>query len=87
MSGELVVGNDFDPSGKAGRFSGSDTGGLIGDFSDSQSSLASKEAERRRLQEEVEAFLKNGGRIQEVAPNVVADPPTRPESNYGGQPI
>ncbi|MBX2857052.1 MAG: hypothetical protein KTR17_00190 [Cellvibrionaceae bacterium] len=87
MSGELVANDDFNPSGKAGGASGLETEALVGDFSDSQSLLASKEAERRRLQEEVEAFLKKGGRIEEVAPNVVADPPKRPESNYGGQPI
>ncbi|TVZ41216.1 hypothetical protein P886_0559 [Alteromonadaceae bacterium 2753L.S.0a.02] len=49
--------------------------------------VMSKEAERRRLQAEVEAFLARGGKIDEIPPNVVADPPKKPESNYGGQPI
>jgi len=50
-------------------------------------SVFSKEAERRRLQDEIEAFLARGGKIDYVAPNVVGDPPKKPESNYGGQPI
>ena len=51
------------------------------------SSLTAKEAERLRLQAEVEAFLASGGKINQIPPNVVADPPRKPESNYGGQPI
>ena len=46
-----------------------------------------KELERRRLQEEVEAFLSRGGMIRQIPANVRADPPKKPESNYGGQPI
>ncbi|WP_018275982.1 hypothetical protein WKI13_02040 [Teredinibacter turnerae] len=49
--------------------------------------VSSKEAERRRLQAEVEAFLASGGKINQIPANVVADPPKKPESNYGGQPI
>ena len=85
MSREIVGSDDLNQDGNLNRANAA--GSQVGDFSDSQSLLASKEAERRRLQEEVEAFLQKGGRIEEVAPNVVADPPKRPESNYGGQPI
>jgi hypothetical protein len=49
--------------------------------------LSSKEAERTKMQSEIEAFLASGGTISRVANNVVADPPKKPESNYGGQPI
>ncbi len=42
---------------------------------------------RQQLQSDVEAFLAAGGRINEIPPNVVADPPRKPQSNYGGQPI
>ncbi|WP_185235823.1 hypothetical protein [Teredinibacter franksiae] len=49
--------------------------------------LSSKEAERTKMQAEIEAFLASGGTISRVANNVVADPPKKPESNYGGQPI
>ncbi len=46
-----------------------------------------KEQERQCLQEQVEAFLASGGTIDEIPSNVVSDPPKKPESNYGGQPI
>ena len=49
--------------------SGSDIDGL---------SLTAKEAERLRLQAEVEAFLASGGKINEIPPNLVADPPRKP---------
>lgn len=42
---------------------------------------------RQQLQSDIEAFLASGGRISEIPPNVVADPPRKPQSNYGGQPI
>lgn len=50
-------------------------------------SLTAKETERLRIQAEIEAYLARGGKINEIPPNVVADPPKKPESNYGGQPI
>lgn len=46
-----------------------------------------KDQERTRLQEEIEAFLARGGMIRQIPANVRADPPKKPESNYGGQPI
>ncbi|MFL0811120.1 MAG: hypothetical protein K6L76_11950 [Agarilytica sp.] len=49
--------------------------------------LSAKEAERLRIHAEVEAFLAEGGEITTVDTNVMTDPPKRPESNYGGQPI
>lgn len=52
-----------------------------------ESSVLAKELERKRIQSEVEAFLAGGGQINQVDANVVSDPPRRPESNYGGQPI
>lgn len=42
---------------------------------------------RIQIQDEVEAFLASGGVISSIAPNIVADPPKKPQSNYGGQPI
>jgi len=50
-------------------------------------SLSAKQEERARLNAEIEAFLAAGGQINEIPPNVVADPPKKPVSNYGGQPI
>ena len=50
-------------------------------------SNSEKELERKRLQDEIEAFLSSGGLIRQIPANLRADPPRKPESNYGGQPI
>lgn len=52
-----------------------------------ESSAASKRAERDALSEQIEAFLNSGGKINVIEPNVMADPPKKPVSNYGSQPI
>jgi len=52
-----------------------------------EESVAAREALRQQLQSDVEAFLARGGVIHEIPPNVVSDPPRKPQSNYGGQPI
>ena len=44
-------------------------------------------AVRVQLEADIEAFLAKGGKITSVAANVMADPPKKPQSNYGGQPI
>ncbi|MDX1694369.1 MAG: hypothetical protein R3208_11450 [Ketobacteraceae bacterium] len=49
--------------------------------------LSSKEAERRQLEEAMASFLSSGGTIKAIEPNVRADPPRKPESNYGSRPI
>ena len=51
------------------------------------SAINEKEAERANIQTQIEAFLNQGGTIQHIANNVMADPPKKPTSNYGGQPI
>jgi hypothetical protein len=38
---------------------------------------------REQLQGDVEAFLKDGGMIQEISKDVRSDPPKKPESKYG----
>ena len=55
--------------------------------SNSAAALADKEAERLRLQSDVEAFLARGGKIEEVPTSAIGDPPKKPVSSYGGQPI
>jgi SutA-like transcriptional regulator len=45
--------------------------------------VAAREDVRKQLAADVEAFLKRGGAIQDVAQDVRADPPKKPESNYG----
>lgn len=49
--------------------------------------VSSREAERRRLEEDMKRFLSGGGKITQVDPNVRMDPPKKPESNYGSRPI
>jgi|GEM_PF-1357366 len=46
-----------------------------------------KAAERESLMSDVEKFLASGGEIELVDPNVMTDPPKKPVSNYGAQPI
>lgn len=58
-----------------------------GQIADLSLSLSKKERERQALQAQMEAFLSHGGTISHVEPNVLADPPKKPQSNYGGQPI
>lgn len=50
-------------------------------------SPSAKEDLRRELEDEVARFLAQGGRIQQIDPDVTADPPRKPESNYGSKPI
>lgn len=57
------------------------------DDGDVDMGMSAKETERKRIQAEIEAFLQQGGQITQVDTNVMTDPPKRPESNYGGQPI
>ena len=50
-------------------------------------SVSSRERERDQLQSEVEKFLSEGGKINQVEPRVTADPPKKPSNNYGSRPI
>ena len=42
---------------------------------------------REQLETDVEAFLRKGGPIVEIADDVRADPPKKPESKYGTRSI
>ena len=42
---------------------------------------------RDELSSQIDAFLSGGGAINQIAPNVCADPPKKPTSNYGSRPI
>lgn len=54
------------------------------DYSDPETlSVSAKEDVRKRLEEDIEAFLADGGAITSVAPNVLADPPSKPTNKYG----
>ncbi|MBB3103317.1 hypothetical protein FHR87_001712 [Azomonas macrocytogenes] len=50
-------------------------------------SVEAKQRERDELARAMEAFLAQGGRVQEIEPNVVSDPPKKPDSKYGSRPI
>ncbi|TLX58714.1 hypothetical protein DN824_08975 [Stutzerimonas nosocomialis] len=50
-------------------------------------SLEAKQKEREALERAMQEFLARGGKVQEVEPNVVADPPKKPDSKYGSRPI
>lgn len=50
-------------------------------------SVEAKQKERDALARAMEEFLARGGRVQEIEPNVVADPPKKPDSKYGSRPI
>lgn len=49
--------------------------------------VASRQRLRDQLSSDIEAYLAKGGKISQVDSNVSADPPKRPESNYGQRPI
>lgn len=42
---------------------------------------------RQQLSSDVEQFLKNGGAVSQIADNVRADPPKKPNMQYGSAPI
>ncbi|MFK7865732.1 MAG: hypothetical protein AB8B95_16060 [Pseudohongiellaceae bacterium] len=42
---------------------------------------------RDKVEEDIARFLSQGGSINEIAPDVTADPPRKPESNYGARAI
>ena len=49
--------------------------------------VASRQAQRDEMDRQVAEFLARGGQIQQIDPNVTADPPRKPESDYGSRPI
>ena len=50
-------------------------------------SLAMKKMIRDQLQNDIEAYLQRGGVVKNIADNVRADPPRKPDLSYGGGPI
>ena len=49
----------------------------------SHHSVTAREDARSQLEADLEAFLAQGGNIVEVPRNYRADPPKKPENNYG----
>ncbi|WP_010489270.1 transcriptional regulator SutA [Pseudomonas sp. S9] len=50
-------------------------------------SVEAKQKDRDSLAQAMEEFLARGGKVQEVEPNLVSDPPKKPDSKYGSRPI
>ncbi len=50
-------------------------------------SISSRAKVRNVVESDIEAFLKTGGRVEEVPRGLRADPPKKPVSNYGSRPI
>ena len=50
-------------------------------------SVEAKQKERDALAKAMEEFLARGGAVQEIEPNVVADPPKKSDSKYGSRPL
>jgi hypothetical protein len=49
--------------------------------------VSSRQSLRDEMDRQIQEFLSRGGKIQEIDPNVTADPPRKPESDYGSRPI
>ncbi|MFT3929682.1 MAG: hypothetical protein QM709_05200 [Spongiibacteraceae bacterium] len=49
--------------------------------------VASRQKLRDEMSKEIEEFLARGGKIAHIEPNVTADPPKKPDSDYGSRPI
>ena len=50
-------------------------------------SSAARDEMRKSMEDDVAAFLARGGQIQKIDDNVMADPPRKPQTNYGSRPI
>ncbi len=49
----------------------------------SSHSITARQGARSQLEADLEAFLSKGGAIEEVPKDYRADPPKKPENNYG----
>lgn len=49
--------------------------------------VTSRQGLRDEMSRQIEEFLARGGKIAEIDPNVTADPPKKPQSDYGSRPI
>jgi len=74
---------DVEASAPAG---GGGTAGA-GEDSPDERTVASRQKLREEMAAEIEAFLARGGKIAQIEPNVTADPPRKPDSDYGSRPI
>lgn len=87
---ELVAAEDGETEGEADEAPAASSGGKKAKAAVEEEELPSVEAkqkERDALAKAMEEFLSRGGKVQEIEPNVVADPPKKPDSKYGSRPI
>lgn len=49
--------------------------------------MSSRDEARKQLDDDISRYLQQGGEIETVEKNVMADPPRKPVSNYGSRPI
>ena len=80
---------DLDAAGESedASFAGSSTSKASESEALEDFSIASRRKVRDEIEDQIAAFLARGGKINEVAPNVTADPPKKPTPDYGGRPI
>lgn len=49
--------------------------------------IASRQRLRADVDDQIEAFLRSGGNIENIESNVTANSPGKPHGNYGSRPI
>lgn len=88
---ELAAADDGDAESEADEAPASSSGGgkkaKAAVEEEELPSVEAKQKERDALAKAMEEFLTRGGKVQEIEPNVVADPPKKPDSKYGSRPI
>ncbi len=90
---ELAAADSGDESEDSGSDDGESAGSKPGkkakaaEEAEEMPSVEAKQKERDALAQAMEEFLSRGGKVQEIEPNVVADPPKKPDSKYGSRPI
>lgn len=75
------------PKAAKGKGAANADGESLKDDGGTERSISSRERLRGQLSCDVEAFLSGGGSISHIDPHVTADPPKKPDSNYGSRPI
>jgi hypothetical protein len=73
-------------NGKSGDGIDYDFIGSREEFAESRT-VTSRSRLRSKVEDDIAAFLHQGGTIDEIAADVTADPPKKPESNYGSRAI
>lgn len=87
--GDVEEEGEADTETEASASTGGSSGGSTAAAEDSaeERTVASRQKLREEMAADVEAFLARGGKIAQIEPNVTADPPRKPDSDYGSRPI